>query len=256
MQTRLVSWNVNGIRAVIRSGFWDWLTVEQPSILCLQEARIQIDQLTDRMRQPPGYHAFWHTAERKGYSGVTILCREKPRSVRQGFGHAAFHAEGRVLITEHPGFTLVNAYFPSGQRGHERVAFKLDFSDALLRFCAQRKAEGHSLIICGDFNTAHRPIDLARPKENQRTSGFLPEERDALSRWLDAGFVDIFRHLHPDAEEYTWWTYRFDARARNVGWRIDYFLVTEELLPQVCDAQILGDVMGSDHCPIALLLDR
>ena len=160
-----------------------------------------------------------------------------------------------MLITEFPGFTLFNAYFPSGQRGHESVAYKLEFYDALLAHCADLRAEGHRLVVCGDFNTAHQPIDLARPTQNKKTSGFLPEEREALTRWLENGFVDIFRALHPDEEAYTWWTYRSNARARNVGWRLDYFLVDEALMPFVQDACILGDVPGSDHCPVELELD-
>jgi exodeoxyribonuclease-3 len=159
-----------------------------------------------------------------------------------------------VLITEHPGFTLLNIYFPSGRRGQERVDYKIEFYDALLGFCTGLRERGHQLVVCGDYNTAHQPIDLARPKQNQKTSGFLPEEREAFSRWLAGGFVDVFRHLHPETEEYTWWTYRFDARARNIGWRIDYFLVANELISRVEDARILGDVMGSDHCPVELRL--
>jgi exodeoxyribonuclease-3 len=251
---RLVSWNVNGIRSAIRNGFWEWLATDQADIVCLQETRIDPEQLTGQMRQPPGYQAHWHSAERKGYSGVATLCREVPLAARHGFGRPEFDAEGRVLITEHPSFTLVNAYFPSGQRGHERVAFKLDFYEALLNFCGDLRELGQRLVVCGDFNTAHQPIDLARPAQNKKTSGFLPEERVALGRWLECGFVDVFRHLHPEAEEYTWWTYRLDARARNIGWRIDYFLVDEDLLPHVTDARILGDVTGSDHCPIELRL--
>jgi exodeoxyribonuclease-3 len=252
---RLVSWNVNGVRSVVRKGFWDWLTDDAPDILCLQETRIQAEQLTEKMQNPPGYHAFWYSAERKGYSGVATFCRKEPLTVRQGFGQPNFDVEGRVLITEHPDFTLVNGYFPSGQRGHERVEYKIAFYDALLDHCAKLRAESQRLIVCGDLNTAHQPIDLARPTQNKKTSGFLPEEREALSRWLDQGLVDIFRHLHPDAEEYSWWTYRVNARARNVGWRIDYFLVAEELLPYVQGAHILGDVMGSDHCPVELELN-
>lgn len=251
---RLVSWNVNGIRAAVRNGFWEWLAADNPDILCLQETRIQADQLTEKMRRPSGCHAYWHSAERKGYSGVATFCRAQPRAVRLGFGQPPFDIEGRVLVTEHPGFTLVNAYFPSGRRSRERVDYKIEFYDALLRFCQSLQSQGHRLIVCGDYNTAHQPIDLARPKQNQKTSGFLPEEREALGGWLARGFVDVFRHLHPDAEGYTWWTYRFDARARNIGWRIDYFLVAEELLDQVRDARILGDVTGSDHCPIELHL--
>jgi exodeoxyribonuclease-3 len=253
--TRLVSWNVNGIRAAARKGFWDWLAADAPDILCLQETRIQPDQRTKKMRQPPGYHAFWVDAERKGYSGVATFSREEPKAVRKGFGLAHFDAEGRVLLSEHPDFTLLNVYFPNGQRGHDRVLFKIEFYDALLTFCDRLRAEGHRLVVCGDYNTAHQPIDLARPKENETTSGFLPEEREAVSRWLDRGFVDVYRHLYPEAEEYTWWTYRFNARARNIGWRIDYFLADAPLVPRVRDARILGDVMGSDHCPIELELE-
>ena len=251
---RLVSWNVNGIRAVVRNGFWEWLVADQADVVCLQETRIDPEQLTDQMRQPPNYHAHWHSAERKGYSGVATFCREAPLAVRHGFGPPEFDAEGRVLITEHPAFTLINAYFPSGQRSHGRVAFKLEFYEALLGFCGELRASGQRLVVCGDFNTAYQPIDLARPAQNKKTSGFLPEERKALGRWLERGFVDVFRHLHPDAEAYTWWTYRLNARARNIGWRIDYFLVDEELLPHVTDARILGDVTGSDHCPVELQL--
>jgi exodeoxyribonuclease-3 len=251
---RLVSWNVNGMRAVVRNGFWQWLGTCSPDVLCLQEIRIQPSQLTEKMHKPPGYHAIWHAAERKGYSGVATLCRQPPLVVHQGFGQPRFDVEGRVLSTEHSGFTLLNAYFPSGRRGHERVAFKIAFYDALLAYCTGLRSQGHRLVVCGDFNTAHQPADLARPKQNEKTSGFLPEEREALSRWFERGFVDVFRHLHPDAQEYTWWTYRFKARERNVGWRIDYFLVDEELIPLVRDARILGDVLGSDHCPLELRL--
>ncbi len=252
---KLVSWNVNGIRAAIRKGFWDWLDTDAPDLLCLQETRIQPDQMAAELRQPLDYHTFLHAAERKGYSGVATFSRQEPLAVRQGFGREEFDIEGRVLLTEHRGFSLLNAYFPSGTRGHNRVEFKLQFYDALLAFCQELRAQGHKLVVCGDYNTAHQPIDLARPKENIKTSGFLPEEREALGRWMDQGFVDVYRHLHPDAQEYTWWTYRSGARERNVGWRIDYFLVDKALLPSVQDARILVHVMGSDHCPVELQLD-
>jgi exodeoxyribonuclease-3 len=252
---RLVSWNVNGIRAVVRKGFLDWLAADMPDVLCLQETRAQLDQLSKEIRKPTNYHAFWHSAERKGYSGVATLCKQQPLAVIEGLGQPRFDVEGRVLITEHTGFTLVNAYFPSGQRDHERVAYKLEFYDALLGFCTELRSIGHRLVVCGDYNTAHQPIDLARPTQNKKTSGFLPEERQALTRWLDQGFVDVFRHQHPDVEVYTWWTYRLNARARNIGWRIDYFLVSEELMPHVQSTNILGHVTGSDHCPVELVLD-
>lgn len=252
---RLVSWNVNGIRAAIRNGFWAWLAEAQPQIVCLQETRIQPEQLTGEMREPPGYHTYWHSAERKGYSGVATFSQAEPSPVQVGFGIPPFDREGRVLITGHPGFTLVNAYFPSGQRGHDRVAFKIEFYDALLDYCQGLRAQGQRLVVCGDLNTAHQPIDLARPKQNVKTSGFLPEEREALGRWIEQGFVDTYRLLHPQTQAYTWWTYRLNARARNIGWRLDYFLVSEELVPQVRAARILSDVTGSDHCPVELEIE-
>lgn len=252
---RLLSWNVNGIRAVIRKGFWDWLHADLPDLLCLQETRIHTAQLTDHMLNPSGYNSYWVAAERRGYSGVATFSRQEPQAVRAGFGHPQFDVEGRVLITEFSSFTLVNAYFPSGQRGHDRVAYKLEFYDALLAHCQTLQAEGHRLVVCGDFNTAHKRIDLARPAQNKKTSGFLPEEREALTRWMDNGFVDSFRALHPSEEAYSWWTYRSDARARNVGWRLDYFLVEEALMPAVQAASILGNIPGSDHCPVELKLD-
>jgi exodeoxyribonuclease-3 len=252
---RLVSWNVNGIRSVARSGFLAWLASEPPDVLCLQETRAHPGQLPGDLLSPPGYSAFWHSAQQKGYSGVATLSREPPLGVQHGFGVPHFDAEGRVLVSEHPGFTLVNAYFPSGRRGLERVAFKLEFYAELLEVCTRLRSGGRPLVVCGDLNTAHQPIDLARPRENRKTSGFLPEERQALAAWLENGFVDVFRHLYPDTVAYTWWTNLFDARARNIGWRIDYFLVTEDLLPHIEDARILSEVGGSDHCPIELLLD-
>jgi exodeoxyribonuclease-3 len=251
---RLVSWNVNGIRAAIRNGFWEWLEAAAPDIVCLQETRIHPDQLSERTLTRYGYSAFWHAAERRGYSGVATFCREQPLAVREGFGQPAFDVEGRVLTTEYPGFTLLNVYFPNGRRSHERVAYKIEFYNALLDHCANLWTQGHRLIVCGDYNTAYQPIDLARPKQNAKTSGFLPEERDAFGRWLERGFVDVYRLLHPDAREYTWWSYRFDARTRNIGWRIDYFLATEDLVPSIQDTRILADVTGSDHCPIELRL--
>lgn len=252
---RLLSWNVNGIRSAVRKGFWDWLHDDAPDLLCLQETRIHTDQLTHEMRAPSGYDSFWAAGEKRGYSGVGTFSKHKPQAVREGFGDPRFDIEGRVLVAEFGGFTLVNAYFPSGQRGHERVAYKIEFYDALLSHCMELRAEGHRLIVCGDFNTAHEPIDLARPSQNKKTSGFLPEEREALTRWLESSFVDSFRALHPDEVAYSWWTYRSNARERNIGWRLDYFLVDEALMPFVSEALILSDVPGSDHCPVALKLD-
>jgi exodeoxyribonuclease-3 len=254
---KLISWNVNGIRAVARKGFLDWLASESPDVLCAQETKAHPEQLTKKLRQPPGYYSHWNSAERKGYSGVVTFSKTEPLRVQAGFGIEEFDVEGRVLMTEHPGFKLFNVYFPNGKRSQERLDYKLRFYAAFLDYCDTLHAQGERLIVCGDVNTAHKEIDLARPKQNEKVSGFLPEEREWVDRYLSHGFVDAFRALHPDEpEQYTWWHYITNARARNVGWRIDYHLISENLMPAVTDANILSDVMGSDHCPIVLELDE
>jgi exodeoxyribonuclease-3 len=253
---KLISWNVNGIRAVAKRGFSEWLAGASPDVLCLQETRAQLEQVPVNLRQPPGYRVYWNSAERKGYSGVATFARREPLSVESGFDADEYDVEGRVLMTEHPGFRLFNVYFPNGGRKLERLEFKLRFYAKFLEHCDALREQDQRLIICGDFNTAHRPIDLARPERNQKTSGFLPEEREWLDRYLGHGSVDAWRTLHPQERgRYTWWMYMRNARERNIGWRIDYFLVSEALMPAVVDAAILSDVMGSDHCPIMLELD-
>jgi exodeoxyribonuclease-3 len=253
---RLISWNVNGIRAAARKGLVEWVNAEVPDVLCIQEIKAQPEQLESELVEPVGYHTCWNPAQRKGYSGVATWARSGPLAFERGLGVPEFDSEGRVLMTEHPGFKLFNVYFPNGQRDLGRLDFKLRFYDAFLTLCDALHARGEQLVVCGDFNTAHQSIDLARPKQNQKTSGFMPEEREWIVRYLAHGFVDTFRALHPEAtEQYTWWTYMRNARARNIGWRIDYFLVSESLLPAVVSATILDKVMGSDHCPIGLELD-
>jgi exodeoxyribonuclease-3 len=225
-------------------------------VLCLQETRALPEQVAEGVREPPGYHAYWNAAERKGYSGVATFARDEPVTVQSGFGVDEYDVEGRVLMTEHPGFKLFNVYFPNGGRKQERVPFKLSFYEAFLAHCDALHAQGERLIICGDYNTAHSEIDLARPKRNKTTSGFLEEERAWIDAYLEHGFVDAWRERNPEAEgQYTWWMYMRNARERNIGWRIDYFLVSEALMPAVTGAEILSDVMGSDHCPIVLELD-
>jgi exodeoxyribonuclease-3 len=254
-EMQIISWNVNGIRAAERKGFLDWLAEVQPDILCVQETKAQPDQLSRKLRQPAGYHSYFHSAERKGYSGVATYSRE-PLVVQEGFGQPEFDVEGRTLQSEQHGFTLLNCYMPNGGQGPERLDYKYRYYAALLDFCDELHAAGHLLVICGDVNTAHKPIDLARPKENETVSGFLPEERAWVDKYLAHGFVDAFRHFYPDAtDQYTWWSYITRARARNVGWRIDYFLVSEGLMPRVKDCTIMPEVMGSDHCPIALEIE-
>lgn len=252
---RILSWNVNGIRAVQRKGFLDWLVRESPDILCVQETKAHPDQLDMELLNPPGYSVYWHSAERKGYSGVATFTKIKPVSVQKGFGVNRFDCEGRVLITEFPEFVLFNIYFPNGNRSSERLDYKMDFYDETMRAVKEFKGQGKKVIVSGDYNTAHTEIDLARPKENQNVSGFLPIERAWLDKWVSAGQVDIFRKFHSEGECYTWWDFKTRARDRNVGWRIDYHFVTDDLVPHVTDADILTDVTGSDHCPIGLALE-
>lgn len=234
-----------------KKGFWEWLEEARPEVLCLQETKAQPEQLSEQLRDPAGYEAYWHSAERKGYSGVATFSHV-PTAVQHGFGVPEFDVEGRVLISEHDGFLLLNCYMPNGKQSQERLDYKLRFYAALLDCCDRQHAAGQQLVICGDVNTAHKEIDLAHPKENESISGFLPEERAWIDKYLEHGLVDAFRAFHPEPEQYTWWSYITRARSRNVGWRIDYFLVSEGLMPRVQDCTIMADVMGSDHCPIAL----
>ena len=253
---KLISWNVNGVRAVVKKGFLDWLDQEQPDILCLQETKAHVDQLTAEILTDHGYHTFWHSGERRGYSGVATFCKEEPLYVQEGLGIERYDAEGRVLLTEHENFLLYNIYFPNGQKDDERLQYKLDFYDELLPIINEQVESGNNVVVTGDWNTAHHPIDLARPKQNVNTSGFMPIEREKLDMYVENGWIDTFRLFHPEGERYSWWTYRFGARERNVGWRIDYFFVNEGFVDNVEDADIHDEVMGSDHCPVSLELSE
>ena len=253
-ETRILCWNVNGVRAAKRVGFLDWLAAEAPDIHCLQETKAVPEQLDDELREPPGYRSYWNHSERKGYSGVATFFREEPVCARHDFGPEGFDTEGRALLTDHGEFALFNVYFPNGKKGATRLRYKLDFYDAFLDAIECLRTAGRELVICGDFNTAHHEIDLARPKENAKTSGFLPSERAWMDRHVGLGYVDTFRHFCGEPGQYTWWDVKTRARERNVGWRLDYFFVTPALLPAVSRAFIMPDVMGSDHCPIGLVL--
>ena len=253
---KLISWNVNGVRAVVKKGFLDWLDQEQPDILCLQETKAHIDQLAAEILTDHGYHTFWHSGERRGYSGVATFCKEEPLYVQEGLGIERYDAEGRVLLTEHENFLLYNIYFPNGQKDDERLKYKLDFYDDLLPIINEQVESGNNVVVTGDWNTAHHPIDLARPKQNVNTSGFMPVEREKLDLYVKNGWVDTFRLFHPEGDRYSWWTYRFGARERNVGWRIDYYFVNEGFVDNVEDADIHDEVMGSDHCPVSLELSE
>lgn len=248
---RLISWNVNGIRSVAKKGFLDWLQSEEPDIVALQETRATAQQIPKELQQLSGYTQHWLAAEKKkGYSGVGLLSKTRPRDVVYGIGIPEFDSEGRVMTAFYEGFTLINAYFPSGTSGQERIDYKLAFNEAFLSYAEDIRAQGKPLVFCGDVNTAHTEIDLANPKSNIKNSGFLPIEREWMDRVFKLGYVDSFRHFHPDETgQYTWWTVRANARERNVGWRIDYVIVAEEFAPYLQDAFILPDVTGSDHCP-------
>ncbi|GAB4484574.1 MAG: exodeoxyribonuclease III [Anaerolineales bacterium] len=252
---KIISWNVNGIRAALGKNLKEWMISQAPDVFCLQEIKARPEQLTPEQQDFPGYQAWWNPAERPGYSGVATFHNGAALSAELGLGEARFDVEGRVIRSRQADFLLYNIYFPNGQRGQERVDYKLDFYALLLEQCRALLAQGENIIITGDFNTAHQPIDLKHPKENETNSGFLPEERAWVQNFLDAGFVDVYRRLYPQREQYTWWSYRMGARQRNVGWRIDYFLVSAGLAGRVKDVVIHDDVPGSDHCPVALILE-
>lgn len=253
-EMEILCWNVNGIRAVGRKGFLQWLTQRQPGILCLQEIRVQDDQFPADIRQPAGYLAYWNFPARKGYSGVATVTKEEPLYVNSRLDDQRFDVEGRLLMVRYPRFTLLNTYFPNGKMSRARLQYKMDFYEAFLALADRLRSEGESLVVCGDFNTAHREIDLARPRDNQNTSGFLPMERAWMDRLVAHGFVDTFRQFNRESGNYTWWDMKTRARERNVGWRLDYFFVSEDLLPFVTNASIFSDVFGSDHCPVGITL--
>ena len=251
---KITTWNVNGIRAVAGKGFHDWVRNNAPDVLCLQEIKARPDQLENAENFIDGYCSYWNPAQRPGYSGVATFTQQKPDKVLFGLGDERFDTEGRVIRCDFGDLTLFNVYFPNGQRGQERVEYKLEFYALLLQICDELMTTGRQVIVTGDFNTAHCEIDLANPKENAKTSGFLPEEREWIDRYLQHGFVDAYRVLYPQRVQYTWWTYRFGARGRNIGWRLDYYLVSKGLMERVEDVVIFDDVLGSDHCPVSLLL--
>lgn len=252
---KIISWNVNGIRAAHRKGFMDWLRRENPDILCLQETKAHPAQLEEDLVNPPGYQTHWSSAEKKGYSGVALYLREKPLHVSEGIGQAEFDAEGRTLVTEYPDFILYNGYYPNGQHDLGRVPFKLRYSDRVLSHALNtQKQKRKPIILAGDFNTAHKEIDLARPKQNEGNTGFLPEERAWIDKLVGKGFIDIFREFEPGPNHYTWWSYRAGARQKNIGWRIDYFFITPDLKSQVQKAYLQPQVLGSDHCPVVIEL--
>ncbi len=255
---KLMSWNVNGLRAVMQKDFLKSVAALDADVLCLQETKIQEDQLTDEMRRIEGYDAHFSCATvKKGYSGVAVYTRLAPQAVKPGFGNERYDAEGRIIELDLGDFILFNIYFPNGQMSEERLQYKLDFYDDFFAYARRLREKGRSLAICGDYNTAHNEIDLKNPKANEKRSGFLRIERDWLDRLVAEGYVDTFRTLYPERVKYSWWSYRFKARERNAGWRIDYFFVTPDIMDKgwIKDATIENDIYGSDHCPVGLLLE-
>ena len=255
---KLYSWNVNGLRAVVKKDFFASVQSLDADVLALQETKIQEDQLTGEMRDIPGYASYFaHASVKKGYSGVAAFSRMAPKQVQYGMGMERFDAEGRIIELDFDDFIFFNIYFPNGQMSEDRLQYKLDFYDAFFAYAGKLRKRGRSLVICGDYNTAHNEIDLKNPKPNEKRSGFLRIERDWLDRIVADGYVDTFRALYPEQVKYSWWSYRFKARDRNAGWRIDYFFVTPDIMEKgwIRDAVIENEIFGSDHCPVGLILE-
>ncbi len=265
---KIISWNVNGIRSVIgqnartkfgktykKNYLHQYIEEENPDIICIQETKSEPDQINEDLRYPEGYNGYFHSCRRKkGYSGVVTYSKQKPINVYTDIGIEKFDEEGRIIATEFEEFVLFNIYFPNGTSGQERVDFKLEFYDAVFAHFEDLRKQGKELIICGDYNTAHMPIDLARPKENEKNSGFLPEERVKIDWMIENGYIDSFRMFNQEGDQYTWWSNRGRARENNVGWRIDYHMITPGLKEKVVNSYHHPEAKGSDHCPIIIEL--
>jgi exodeoxyribonuclease III len=249
---KILSWNVNGIRAVYKKGMLLPLFENKPHIVCLQETKAGEEQLIKELREIRGYHSYFSSAEKKGYSGVCLYSKEEPIKIETGFSKKNYDSEGRIIIAYFAKFVLFNIYFPNGKASKERLDYKMNFYNAFLEFADGLKDSGKNIVVCGDVNTAHTEIDLARPKENEDTSGFLPQERAWIDKLISHGYTDTFRMFVEEGGHYSWWDYKTVARERNIGWRIDYFFVSNNYKDNVKSAFILKDVMGSDHCPIGI----
>lgn len=256
MFVKIISYNVNGIRAALRKGFAEWVRAGSYDLIAIQETKAHPEQVDLSALEELGYQGFWHSAtRRKGYSGVLTLCREEPQQVIAGMGNETYDSEGRILRTDFSDWTLLNCYFPSGTSGEERQQVKFRFLDDFYEYVQQLRRECPRLVVVGDYNIAHAEIDIHDPKRNKNTTGFLPEERAWMSQWFDSGFIDSFRHLHPDLVEYSWWSLRSKARDRNLGWRLDYQSITDNLGDRLRYARQLTDVKHSDHCPVLVEID-
>jgi exodeoxyribonuclease III len=251
---KIISWNVNGIRAIIAKGLFDFMQKENVDVYCFQETKIHEQDIKEEHKDFSGYHSYWFSAQKKGYSGLVTYSRIKPLSVKKGIGIKEYDNEGRVLTLEFDDFYLVNTYFPNSQPELKRLDLKIDFNNKLLDFL-QKLRKNKNVVVCGDFNVAHQEIDLKNPKANMKNPGFTIEERNWFTHLLEKGYVDVFRKIYPDEIKYSWWSYRFNARSKNIGWRIDYFVVNKEFFNKVKEIKIMNEVLGSDHCPVLLDVD-
>ena len=256
---KIISWNVNGIRAVEKKGFVQWLTQTDADILCVQETKANPSQLSAELLAPPQknggtYVSYFSSAKKPGYSGTAIFCKNNPDCV-ENLGDSLYDDEGRVAIAKFGKIAVISAYFPNSQDAGARLDYKLGFCAAILKKCDELVSQGFDIVLNGDYNIAHKPIDLANPKANEHNAGYLPEERAWMDEFTDAGYVDVFRHFSNEPNQYTWWSYRFHAREKNIGWRIDYQCVNPAFLSKVKTCRILSDVTGSDHCPIEIIIE-
>ena len=252
---KITTWNINGIRAATGKNFLEWIKTNQAEVVCLQEIKAKAEQIDVDAIQSVGYNYIFNPAQRPGYSGTATLYRNTSPEFIIGMGNDLFDNEGRVIRCVYPDFELFNIYFPNGGEENLRVPYKLDFYAYLLDLCDNLQKQGKEIIITGDFNTAHKEIDLKNPKANEKNTGFLPEERVWIDRYLDHGFFDAYRVLYPDTVKYTWWTYRFQARSKDIGWRLDYFLVTKGIMDRTKDVVVHSEALGSDHCPVSLIME-
>lgn len=252
---RIISYNVNGIRAAMKKGFLDWLNASNPDVLCLQEIKAMPEQLDAEVLENLDYHHYWYPAQKKGYSGVSIWTKTEPKHIEYGCGIEKYDAEGRVIRVDFEDYSVMSVYMPSGSSGDLRQEFKMQWLADFQEYISKLKEEVPNLIVSGDYNICHKEIDIHNPKRNQKTSGFLPEEREWVSQFIDSGWVDTFREFNEEPHQYSWWSYRANARAKNLGWRIDYHMATDSMKDRLSRATILAEAKHSDHCPILVEID-